>query len=364
MIIESIELHNFRNYENLNLKFDSGTNIFYGDNAQGKTNILESVYVSSTTKSHKGSKDREMIRFGEEESHIRTVVRKGDLTYRIDMHLRQNKTKAIAINGVPIRKASELFGIVNIIFFSPEDLSIIKSSPQVRRRFMDAELCQLDKMYLHNLSNYNKVLLNRNKLLKDISFNPALKDTLFVWDEQLVKYGIQIIERRNKFIDDLNVILKYIHFKLSGGKEDLYIKYVPSVESENFQKEIKNNTANDIFRKMTTCGPHRDDLCFYINDMDIHKFGSQGQQRTSALSLKMAEIELVKQVIHDMPILLLDDVLSELDKNRQNQLLNSIDHVQTLITCTGLDEFVNDRFRIDKINKVVNGTVIENERVN
>lgn len=361
MIIESIELENFRNYNKLKLKFDSGTNIFYGNNAQGKTNILESVYVCSTTKSHKGSKDREMIRFGQEESHIRSVIRKGDLSYRIDMHLRQNKTKAIAINGVPIRKASELFGIVNIVFFSPEDLSIIKSSPQVRRRFMDAELCQLDKMYLHNLANYNKVLNNRNKLLKDINYSPSLRETLFIWDEQLLKYGREIIDKRKRFIEDLNLIIQDIHFNLSGGKENLSIQYVPSVESDVFEKQIIKGREIDILRKMTLLGPHRDDLCFYINDVNIHKYGSQGQQRTSALSLKMAEIELVKKVIKDMPILLLDDVLSELDSHRQNQLLNSIHHVQTLITCTGLDDFVNNRFQIDKIGKVVNGTVcIEN----
>lgn len=361
MIIESIELKNFRNYENLCLKFDSGINIFYGDNAQGKTNILESVYVGSTTKSHKRSKDREMIQFGEDESHIRSVLKKGDMTYRIDMHLRNNKTKAVAVNGVPIHKAAELLGIVNVIFFSPEDLSIIKSSPQIRRRFIDAELCQLDKMYLHNLANYNKVLDKRNHLLKEIGIKPSLKDTLFIWDEQLLKYGREIIERRKMFIEEINEIVQDIHRKLSGGKEELFIKYVPSVESDDFEEGILKGRENDIFRKMTLLGPHRDDLCFYINDVNIHKFGSQGQQRTSALSLKMAEIELVNKKIKDTPILLLDDVLSELDSSRQNQLLDSIHQVQTLITCTGLDEFVNNRFKIDKIFRVMNGTVyIEN----
>lgn len=226
---------------------------------------------------------------------------------------------------------------------------------------MDAELCQLDKMYLHNLANYNKVLDNRNKLLKDISFNPSLRDTLFVWDEQLIKYGMEIIEKRKSFIDELNEIIDKIHHNLSGGKERLYIKYVPNVDCGEFEETVIRNRENEIFRKMTLSGPHRDDLCFYINDIDIHKFGSQGQQRTSALSLKMAEIELVRNKIKDTPILLLDDVLSELDSNRQNHLLESIHQVQTLITCTGLDEFVNNRFKIDKIFKVMNGTVcVEN----
>ncbi len=357
MIIKSIKLENYRNYEALDLEFDSGTNIFYGDNAQGKTNILEAMYVSSTTKSHRGSKDKEMIFFDREEGHIRTDVEKKDASYRIDMHLKQYKSKGIAVNGVRLKKANELFGVLNIIFFSPEDLSIIKNSPQVRRRFMDSELCQLNKVYLYQLTNYNKVLDNRNKLLKDIYFRPDLKETLFLWDEQLIQYGREIIKKRQEFINHINDIVHDIHYKLSGEKEHLYIKYVPNTEIQALEEEIKNSHERDISRKMTVSGPHRDDLCFYINDINIHKFGSQGQHRTSALSLKMAEIELVKQIIHDTPVLLLDDVLSELDSSRQNHLLDSIGNIQTFITCTGLDDFVNDRFEINKVFKVTRGTV-------
>lgn len=357
MIIKSLELNNFRNYKNLQMEFDSGTNILYGDNAQGKTNILEAVYLSGTTKSHKSSKDREMIRFKKEESHIRTMVEKHDISYRIDMHLKKNKTKGIAINGVPIKKASDLFGIVNFVFFSPEDLNILKSGPSERRRFINLELCQLNKMYLHNLSHYNKVIKQRNALLKDIYYNPSLEDTLDIWDEQLVNYGCEIIRERRQFIDNLNEIIYDIHRNLSGDREELIISYEPDVDENNFAVQLAANRETDKKLKTTSSGPHRDDMTFLIKEIDIRKYGSQGQQRTCALSLKLAEIQLVKKLIKDTPVLLLDDVLSELDSNRQNYLLNSIHDIQTMISCTGLDEFVKNRFEINKVFHVVNGTV-------
>ena len=363
MIIKSIELQNFRNYEDLNISFDEGTNIFYGDNAQGKTNILEAAYLSGTTKSHKCSKDKEMIRFGEQESHIRTVVVKKDKEYQIDMHLKNNRSKGIAINKVPIKKASELFGILNMVFFSPEDLNIIKNGPAERRRFLDSELCQLDKIYLSDLTTYNKILNQRNKLLKDMVYRPDLKDTLPVWDMQLVETGRKIIRRRKQFVDELNEIVHDIHYRISGEKEDLLLQYEPSIEDIFFEDELSRVKERDMRQCMTSVGPHRDDLLFSISEVDIRKFGSQGQQRTSALSLKLSEIELVKRSIHDTPVLLLDDVLSELDSNRQNYLLNSIHDTQTLITCTGLDEFVKNRFHINKIFKVVQGTVEEKEEL-
>lgn len=357
MILKSLELNNFRNYERLQLNFDAGTNILYGDNAQGKTNILESVYVSGTTKSHKGSKDRDMIRFNCEESHIRTVVEKHGLDYQIDMHLKKNKSKGIAVNRVPIKRAAELFGILNLVFFSPEDLNIIKNGPSERRRFLDLELCQLDSVYLLHLSGYNKILNQRNRLLKDIPFHRELLDTLDVWDVQLAKYGCKIIEARKDFVSKLNQIVYDIHRKLSGGREELLLSYEPDTEASEFQERLKNVRERDLKFGQTTAGPHRDDLSFFIQDIDIRKFGSQGQQRTSALSLKLSEIQLVKDSIHETPILLLDDVLSELDSNRQNFLLNSIHDIQTIITCTGLDEFVKNRFQINKVFKVTEGHV-------
>lgn len=359
MIVKSLKLKNFRNYDLLNLEFDSTTNIFYGDNAQGKTNILESVYLTGTTKSHRGTKDRDLILFGEEEAHIETIVEKRGVPFNIDIHLKKNSPKGIAINKIPIKKASELFGIINIVFFSPEDLNIIKNGPAERRKFIDMELSQLDKLYLNDLSNYNRIINQRNKLLKDIFDRKDLMDTLDVWDMQLVHYGKKVIERRELFIEQMNDIIGDVHEKLTGGKERLKLIYEPGVKKELLEDTLFKNRERDMKMKSTSTGPHRDDICFMCGDLDIRKFGSQGQQRTSALSLKLSEIELVKQEVKDTPILLLDDVLSELDKHRQNYLLDSIRDVQTLITCTGLDDFVNKRFFINKIFHVEQGHVVK-----
>ncbi|MBS6952874.1 MAG: DNA replication/repair protein RecF [Enterocloster asparagiformis] len=358
MIIESIELKNYRNYEELHMELNEGTNILYGDNAQGKTNILEAVYVCCTSKSHKNAKDRDIIRFDQDESHIKMQIRKNDVPYRIDMHLKKNKPKGIAINGMPIRRASELFGIANVVCFSPEDLNIIKNGPSERRRFIDMELCQLNKLYVHSLVQYNKVLVQRNKLLKELAFRPDYEETLDVWDMQLVNYGKEVMEYRRDFVSRLNEMIHGIHARLSGQKEDLKICYEPDTDIGQFEEALKRSRPQDMKQKTTLCGPHRDDISFFVNGIDIRKFGSQGQQRTAALSLKLSELELVKQLIHDRPILLLDDVLSELDAGRQNHLLNAINDIQTIITCTGLDDFVNNRFKIDKIFKVIDGAVV------
>lgn len=357
MYIESLQLKNFRNYESLEINFDKDTNILYGDNAQGKTNVLEAVYLCGTTKSHRGSKDKEIIRFGEDEAHIRMMLKKNDLSYKIDMHLKKNKAKGVAINGLPIHKARELFGIINLVFFSPEDLNIIKDGPGERRRFIDLELCQLDQIYLTDLANYNHIINQRNKLLKDLYINPKLKDTLDIWDMQMVQYGKNIIEKRKMFVQELNEIASDIHRNLTGGIECLEVIYEPSTESYLFEENLERNREKDIRMKITSVGPHRDDLMFMINGIDIRKYGSQGQQRTAALSLKLSEIYLVKKKIKDTPVLLLDDVLSELDSNRQNYLLESIHDIQTLITCTGLDDFVNHQFHINKVFKVIKGEI-------
>jgi len=357
MIIKSIELSDYRNYTSLNLDFDKGTNILFGDNAQGKTNILEAIYVAATTKSHKGSHDSDIVRFGCEEAHIRTYLEKENVETRVDMHLRKSKSKGIAIDGQKIKKAADLMGLCNIVFFSPEDLNIIKNGPNYRRRFVDMELCQLDSFYLYNLNNYNKIVNQRNQLLKDLYFNPQLRETLPIWDEQLVSYGNKIIERRRLFVEQLNEIIFDIHKKLSGDREEIKIVYEPDIDEDNFLNKLRTNQDRDVKSKMTSVGPHRDDFGFIIGDIDIRKFGSQGQQRTAALSLKLSEIEIVKNINHDAPILLLDDVLSELDSNRQRFLLDSIGDIQTIITCTGLEEFVSDRFTINRVFKVTNGVV-------
>lgn len=357
MIIKSIELADYRNYDFLTLQFDRGTNILYGDNAQGKTNILEAIFLAATTKSHRGSKDREIISFEKEEGHIRTYLEKEGIETRVDMHLRKSGSKGIAIDGQKIKKAADLLGLCNVVFFSPEDLGIIKNGPGERRRFVDMELCQLDSFYLYNLNHYNKIVEQRNKLLKDMFMNPDLRETLSIWDMQLVSFGSKIIERRKLFIRQLNEIIYGIHKKLSGDKEEIIIQYEPDTEIEELEEKLKRNQERDIRAKITSVGPHRDDFSFLAGKTDLRKYGSQGQQRTAALSLKLSEIELVKKITKDNPILLLDDVLSELDSNRQNHLLNSIGEIQTIITCTGLEEFVNHRFEIDRVYRVSEGTV-------
>lgn len=359
MIVQSVDLKNYRNYKILNMNFDNHVNIIYGDNAQGKTNILESIYLCSTSKSHRGSKDKDIIKFGEDEAHIKINIIKNDIHYRIDMHLKKNKSKGIAVNGIPIKKAIELFGIINVVFFSPEDLHIIKNGPSERRKFMDLELSQLDKIYLSNLVNYNKVLNQRNRLLKDLPYNQSaeIMDTLDIWDIQLVKYGNEIIKRRQQFIYKINSMIQDIHSKITGNKENLTVQYAPFTKYEDFESILKHSRQKDIKYKITNCGPHRDDLNFFINEKEVRKYGSQGQQRTAALSLKLSEIELVKATIGDTPVLLLDDVLSELDESRQHFLLDSIGNVQTIITCTGVEEFLNNRINIDKLFKITNGFV-------
>ncbi|MBQ3029442.1 MAG: DNA replication/repair protein RecF, partial [Lachnospiraceae bacterium] len=310
-------------------------------------------------KSHKGSKDKEMIRLSSEESHIRMQIEKAGIPHRIDMHLRKNKAKGVAVDGVPIKRSSELMGLLHIVFFSPEDLSMIKNGPGERRRFIDLELCQLDSTYLYHLGNYNRAVNQRNNLLKQIGFHKELKDTVEVWDMQLVEHGSAVIHTRKRFVEELNGLLPEIHAKLSGGKEELFVRYEPNVGTQEFGQKLFMNLERDIVLKATGNGPHRDDISFYVGDKNLKLFGSQGQQRTAALSLKLAEIELVRRKIKESPVLLLDDVLSELDRNRQSYLLESITDLQTIITCTGLEEFIGDKKQDHRIFHVVNGVVSE-----
>lgn len=357
MEIKSLHLQNFRNYPELFIEFDEKTNIIYGDNAQGKTNILEAIYLSSTSRSHKGSKDKEMIRFGEEEAHIKMIICRNGIDHRIDLHIRKQKSKGIAIDGLSIRKASELFGLIHVIIFSPEDLSMIKNGPAERRRFMDLELCQLDKLYTSELAGYNKVLADRNRMLKDLWVKPEYEEILPLYDIKLVNFGKNIIAAREQFIRKLNEIVREIHFSLTGGKEELVIAYEPNVTADRFEEELMRGMERDRYQKVTLTGPHRDDICFLSNGIDLRKYGSQGQQRSAALSLKLAEIELVKSLSREYPVLLLDDVLSELDSSRQENLLGRINHIQTIMTCTGLDEFVRNRLAVNKIFHVMDNKV-------
>ncbi len=360
MYVESLELKNFRNYERISLTFDPGTNVLYGDNAQGKTNLLEAVCVCGTTKSHKVVHDAEMIRFGEEESHLRMSVNKGGVSHRIDMHLKKNKAKGVAVDGIPIRRASELFGMINIVLFSPEDLHIIKNGPKDRRKFMDSELCQLDRFYFSQLASYNKVILQRNRLLKDFPLygDTGAAATLDVWDEQMISYGRELIRLRRSFLRQLNEIVSPVHGRLTEGKEQILLQYEPSVTEEAFPDELRRNRDRDIRMRLSSVGPHRDDFSVMVNGIDMRHYGSQGQQRSAALSLKLSEITLVRQIVKENPVLLLDDVLSELDSGRQKMLLQSVDSVQTFITCTGMDELVENRFPIDRMFHISQGTVL------
>ena len=302
MKIESLRLENFRNYKSLELDFSSGSNLFYGDNAQGKTNILEAVYFCGTTRSHRTSRDRDLICFGQEEAHLRMELVSRGQPYRIDVHLKNGRAKGIAINSMPIRRAQELVGLGSFIFFSPEDLSIIKNGPSERRRFLDMELCQLSRVYMAALSSYNKVLMQRNRLLRDLAFSPQDIGTLDVWDEQLVRYGSEVIRFREKFVLALDEVIRPIHFSLSSGRENLSVLYEKNTDAEAFAEKLGKGRERDLFMKTTETGPHRDDLGFRIfspegkeTQIDLRRFGSQGQQRSSALSLKLAEIQLVKE---------------------------------------------------------------------
>ena len=360
MIIKSIELCNFRNYERENFLFHEGTNVIYGDNAQGKTNVLEAIYVGGTTKSHKGSKDSDMIKKEEKEAHIRYFVEKKGCTFKIEIHMKRGKTKGIAIDGLPIKSSKELMGLCNIVFFSPEDLGIIKDGPEERRRFIDMELCQLNKAYLYYLTQYKKILRQRNALLKQIQEKKAQSETLEIWDLQLVESGKKVRELREAFVNHIGKIMKEKHAKLTGQREIIEVEYKPNCSADKLEESLFMNTYRDIVQGSTTVGPHRDDMLFYINQQEIKKYGSQGQKRTAALSLKMAEIEIVEKITGEKPILLLDDVLSELDRNRQNYLLENIKGIQTIITCTGLEEFVKNGININQTFEIVNGTIKDN----
>lgn len=358
MYVESLELKNFRNYERISLQFHPGTNVLYGDNAQGKTNLLEAICVCGTTKSHKVIHDAEMIRFGEEESHLRMSVNKGGIPHRVDMHLKKNRAKGVAVDGIPIRRAAELFGMINIVLFSPEDLQIIKNGPKDRRKFMDSELCQLDRFYFSQLASYNRVIQQRNRLLKDLPSYGAggsAASTLDVWDEQMTVYGRELIRLRRSFLDQINEIVRPIHSRLTDGKEEILLRYEPSVSEEMFPDELRKGRERDIRMRLSSVGPHRDDFCVTVNGIDMRHYGSQGQQRSAALSLKLSEITLVRMIAKENPVLLLDDVLSELDGGRQKMLLQSVESVQTFITCTGMDELVENSFHTDRIFRISRG---------
>ncbi len=355
MYIKELALTNFRNYEELNISLDKGINIFKGDNAQGKTNILESIYLCATARSHRTHKEKEIIRWNEESAHVKLAVQKNYVQDIIDFHL-TSKAKSAIINRMPIGRLGELFGCLNIVMFSPEDLQLIKNSPKERRRFIDIELCQIDKLYYYSLRQYHKVLKQRNLALKQY-FSNKDASMLDVWDMQLEEYASAVIKKRHEFIQEINEIASKIHDDISGHKEKLQVIYEPNVEVRDFGKKMLKYREKDILYQTTSIGPHRDDLTFLINDMDVKTYGSQGQQRSVVLSMKLAELNIMKKYIGEEPILLLDDVLSELDRNRQGDLFKYTQNIQTLITCTGIEQSVWNTQKIGKLYNVKAGSI-------
>lgn len=346
MYLKNIELKNYRNYLNLNISLNRGLNIFLGENAQGKTNVAESIYFLSSLKSHRTSKDKELINWNKSKCYIKAEVQKSNGNNTIEFLISTVEKKACKINGIKYNKASEIFGFVNVVIFSPEDLKLVKEGPQFRRKFIDGELNQLRPKYHHALAQYNHVLLQRNNILKSLYRSPSLKMTAEVFGEQLADYGSFICEVRHEFIKKLSLISRLIHRKITSGKEELEIGYDCSIgdffdrarTKEELLKNYIENIDEDIAKGFTLKGPHRDDLIIKINGIDTKSFGSQGQQRTAALSLKLSELEIIKSEVHEYPILILDDVLSELDIKRQKFLLDSLKDIQTILTCTSLND--------------------------
>lgn len=357
MYIKNLSLQYFRNYSSLNIDLSPKLNILYGDNAQGKTNILEAIYMCAMGRSQKTQKDKEIIKINEKEAHIQAHVVKENSENKIDVHLKLETKKGIAINNIAIKKLNELFGTIYVVIFSPEDLQLIKNGPSERRKFIDMEICQLSSIYYYNLQQYYKVLKQRNNLLKNLQKSPKLKDTIFIWDSQLVSHGKKIIDERLKFINKINIISSEIHSNITGGNEIMNIKYIPNILCDEFQNKLNKYLDRDIIQGSTSIGPHKDDLQFSINNNDVKIYGSQGQQRTTALSVKLAEIKLIKEETSCNPILLLDDVLSELDESRQNYLLENINGIQTVLTCTGIEDSIKKYMDKAKIYHVINKSV-------
>lgn len=348
MYVESVTLKNFRNYQDKTVHFKDGLNIIVGQNASGKTNLLESVYVAGIGRSPRTNKYKDMIRWGSDYAYIKIILKKKYSTHTIEYSIDNQDKKRIAIDGIPLVKLSEILGILNIVFFSPDEMKLVKESPVERRRFMDISLSQQNKNYFNALSKYNAVVAQRNKLLKEEHNPQKIKEMLYGWDSQLASYGAVIISKRYEFIDKIKVFADKTHSLISDGKESLQLEYecdVPQndVETikETFLKKLNDNFEKDLSLQYTSFGCHRDDIAIKINGIDARKFASQGQQRTVALSLKLAEIGFFESETGEKPVLLLDDVLSELDAGRRQKLTELSTSLQTLITCTDFDSKVN-----------------------
>jgi len=344
MWVSNISAKGFRNLDVDCQALSQGVNILHGKNAQGKTSFLEAVYFCSFGRSLRAVSDRELINFDQTFAHIRLDINKDDYATTLDAHIEKfgSKTKkGLALNQVPIRHMKDLFGRLLVVMFSPEDLRIVKAGPYERRRFMDMEICQLSPVYYADLKEYHRALKQRNALLKILQKDKTQQDCLCIWDSQLANYGKRIMAARAKFIKRVDTIAREIHATITQGAEALTLEYAPSInDTENYLASLEKNHTRDIAQATTTVGIHKDDINFTINGISARYFGSQGQQRTAALSVKLAEIEIIKQSTNETPVLLLDDVLSELDGSRQHFLLEQITNLQTLITCTGLEDIL------------------------
>ena len=365
LYIESLYLKSFRNYKETTIEFAKNYNIIYGENAQGKTNIIEAIFLCASGRSHRTSKDSELLNVSSSNYYIKldSVKEKENLSIEI-LHEKERK-KIIKLNEIPLKKMGDLMGNLLAVIFSPEDLSVINEGPSQRRRFIDITLSQIKPSYFYDLQQYNRILLQRNSLLKEIQNNRSLIDTLDIWNIKIAETAARIIKVRYDFISRLGNTAKSSHSILSSNNENMQILYDSSVKADNFSevdkiKEIFINELNrirniEIKRGTTLKGPHRDDYEIYINDMDVKSFASQGQKRTVVLSIKLAELQIIKEETGEYPILLLDDVMSELDYRRREILFDSINNIQTFITCTEKDIFNKKEFSNILFVNVKNG---------
>ena len=348
MHVTRLFLKNYRNIDEVDLNLNPSLNIFVGANAQGKTNILESIYLLGTGSSQRTNRDANLIQWDKDYFFIKANIKKRNRDINISFGYNKSK-KEIKINGNPLQKISDLMGFVNVVIFSPEDLNLVKGSPRFRRKFLNLEISQVNPYYYHNQQKYNQVVKQRNMLLKDIRDKKKSADLLFVWDQQLTDLGSRLIKKRLEVIDKLDLLAGLVHRRITDGLENLELFYDSSfgdIDNEMSRDEIREifNTHlekerdHEIRRGVSLYGPHRDDMTLKVNGIDVREFGSQGQQRTTALSLKIAELEFMKSEMGEYPILLLDDVFSELDTRRKKHLLEVIrDKIQTFITSTDLD---------------------------
>lgn len=365
MFFKEIEIRNFRNYEYCKETFHPEINIFLGENGQGKTSLAEALYIMCLGRSFRTRNDREMIRFGEDTASVRTTVFKNERNVRTEIILNRNDKKIVKINGVR-KKRPELAGHILVVEFAPDDLKILKEEPDKRRRFINREISKLYPGYYEDLAVYTKILIQRNTLLKEEKADPSL---MAVWDEELIRYGVKISIRRKGFIDRLNEISSRIHREITEGKEELRIEYDPNIPyrddpaglSELFREKLESSRESELIRKITACGPQRDDLKVTIGGVDVRKFGSQGQQRTAAISMKLAEISLIEEEIGEKPILILDDALSELDRKRQQYLIGSLEGTQIFLTATNIGEDIMERFPEKAVFEIHGGAIVKKE---